>query len=519
MVLASLVLFAGADAVLAQESGKPGIEPRERYLLLDKRLISSVDNAVLKLGVVERHPENPLLFDELPWEVDGFVYFDNVCFDPEEKIYKCWYYSRMDTISHRITPGPEATDQVGFRKGFAILYATSSDGIHWVKPKLNLYLYKGQPTNIVSWETREVGVTRDPYDPNPQRRYKMVSTPHEIPCGRLYTSFSADGIHWSAHYDTKITTSGDSHNHVFWNPLAREYVIISRGFSYGKMGYDLDMKSIPWLGGFAIGQRVVVRSVSKDFVKWSAPEIVFEYGHDLRQIYSMPSFYTHGVFLGLPAIYDNKEVVKEDLIEDKGWRRQKVTTELESELKDAGSSWRIWTGLAYSPDSKNWSWIDQRGKAMIPLSQDPESYEWGMIFAANAPVILDDEIRIYYSVDKWKHGGWHPGWLGLATLRADGWAGYEPEEDSEDGFVETQPILCSGQTLSLAADAENGSIGVTLIDVEGKILAVSKPLKGNEAYALVEWKNGFKLSAHQGQLIRLKFTIKRAKLYSFMFDE
>ena len=233
----------------------------------------------------------------------------------------------------------------------------------------------------------------------------------------------------------------------------------------------------------------------------------------------MPSFYTHGVFLGLPAIYDNKEVVVEHLIEDKGWRRQKVMTELESELNDAGSSWRIWPGLAYSPDSKNWSWIDQRGKAMIPLSQDPESMEWGLIFAANSPVILDDEIRIYYSSDKYKHGWFHPGWLCLATLRADGWAGYEPEEDSEDGFVETQPILCSGQTLSLAADAENGSIGVTLKDVEGKILAVSEPLKGNEAYALVEWKNGFKLSAHQGQLIRLKFRIKSAKLYSFMFDE
>ena len=518
MVLASLVLFAGADAVLAQASGKPGMEPRERYLLLDKRLISSVDNAVLKQGVVEKHPENPLLVDELPWEVDGSTMYPNVFFDPEEKIYKCWYYSKMDTIRHEITPGPEATDQGGRRTGFALLHATSSDGIHWVKPKLNLYLYKDQPTNIVSWGTIEAGVTRDPHDPNPQRRYKMISVPRESPGGRLYTSFSADGIHWSEHCDTKISTSGDTHNHVFWNPLAREYVAISRAFSHGKMGYDLDCKSIPWVGGFVIGQRVVARSVSKDFVKWSAPEIVFEYGHDLRQIYAMPSFYTHGVFLGLPGVYDSKEAYREYLIENKGWR-QKVTAELESELKDAGRSARIWPGLTFSPDSKNWSWIDQRGKAMIPLSQDPESYEWGMIFAANAPVILDDEIRIYYSAQKWKHGSWNPGWLGLATLRADGWAGYEPVEDSEDGFVETRPILCSGQTLLLAADAENGSIGVTVKDVEGNTLAESNPLNGNKAYAPVNWRNGFKLSEYKGQLIQLSFKINRAKLYSFMFDK
>ena len=518
MTLASLVSLARAEVELVNKSGKPGIEPRERYLLLDKRLISSVDNAVLKQGVVKRCPKNPLLVDELPWEVDGSHMYPNVAFDLEDKIYKCWYYSKIDTIRHEITLGPETTDQGGIRAEFALLYATSSDGIHWVKPKLNLYLYKGQPTNIVSWGTIAAGVTRDPHDPNPQRRYKMISTPREKPSGRLYTSFSADGIHWSEHYDTKISTSGDTHNHVFWSPLAREYVAISRAFSHGKMGYDLDSKSIPWVGGFVIGQRVVARSVSKDFVKWSAPEIVFDYGHDLRQIYSMPSFYTHGVFLGLPGVYDTKQAYREDLIENKGWR-QKVTVELESELKDAGRSARIWPGLTCSPDSQNWSWIDQRGKALIPLSQDTESNEWGMIFAANAPVILDDEIRIYYSAQKRKHGGWNPGWLGLATLRADGWAGYEAEEDSEDGFVETRPILCSGQTLSLAADAEKGSIVVTLKDVEGKILAESEPLKGNKAYALVEWKNGFNFSAHQGQLMRLKFRIKRAKLYSFMFDE
>jgi len=44
-------------------------------------------------------------------------------------------------------------------------------------------------------------------------------------------------------------------------------------------------------------------------------------------------------------------------------------------------------------------------------------------------------------------------------------------------------------------------------------------MTGSNPYAPVTWKNGFKLSAHQGQRVQLKFTINHAKLYSFMFDE
>jgi len=109
--------------------------------------------------------------------------------------------------------------------------------------------------------------------------------------------------------------------------------------------------------------------------------------------------------------------------------------------------------------------------------------------------------------------------LCLATLRLDGWAGYEPKDDSKDAFVETRPVLCNGETLSLATDAEKGSIVVTARDAKGNTLAESEPVTGSKPYAPVTWKNGLKLSAHQGQRVQLKFTVNHAKLYSFMFDE
>lgn len=510
-----IVFLLLTSATLADETNS-GIEPRETYLLLDQRLVSNVDNAVLKIGTVSKLSANPLFGEDLPWESQLSHMYANVIFDAGERTYKCWYYSHQTGWEKDVEPGRLAANQQNGHGNCATLYATSKDGIRWNKPKLEAYLHKGNPTNIVNWRDHGTGVFKDSRDTNPERRYKMFCKGGS-PGGRLQVAFSPDGIHWTKLNDTKISTSGDTHNNAFWNPLAKEYVGITRAFSHGKMGYDLQ-GGIPWVGGFVVGQRVVARTTSKDFVNWSPPEIVFEYGHDQRQIYSMPTFYTNGVFLGLPVIYDNAGSYDESQAREKGFVRQEVTLELESELKNAGSSNRMWPGLSWSPDAKDWSWVGQRGEAVIPLSEDAGSHEWGCIFAANAPIMLEDEIRIYYSAEPGKHG-WNPGHLCLATLRADGWAGYKAKDDSEAGIVETQPTLCNGKALSLAADADNGSVSVILIDAQGKTLATSEPVTGSKPFAPVNWNNGFKLSTHQGQKVRLKFTINNAKLYSFQFSD
>jgi len=534
MVLAFLFSLTTVQAVQANESGKSGIEPRQRYLLLDQRLISNTENTELKLGTVKRHPANPMLKDELPWEVEGSHMYHSVVFDPQDKLYKCWYYShwwsndrKAAEMRKHIKASPKAVVEGQKADRLAYMIATSKDGINWIRPKLDLYLYKGKPTNIIIITDEGFGVTLDKYETDPERRYKAMF--QDDWHGRLYTSYSADGIHWSKRKDTKAYVSGDTLNHAYWDPHARQYVAFTRVFSHGDYGIDTnDNIRLPWRPGkkgdkaVVTGQRTVARLTSKDFVNWTEPEIVFQYGHDLRQIYHMPTFYCHGVFLGLPAIYDYNQFynfAKLDLEKDLGFTRQPVGPELMDELKDAGKSQRIWPGLAWSTDTKDWKWVGQRGEPIIPLSEDKNSVEWGMIFAGYEPLVLDDEIRIYYSAQKMKHDGWWPGWIGLATLRADGWTGYVPKDESKDAVVETKPVVCSGKKMSLAADAEKGSIVVTLTDAKGKTLASSKPLRDSKPYTSVKWKKGFKLSKYRGQQVRLKFTINNAKLYSFKFDK
>jgi len=73
-----------------------GVDPaRNRFLLLDSRLIEKVENARLAVGAVKKHPANPLFGQELSWETDISHMYPNVVYDWQEQIYKIWYYTRI----------------------------------------------------------------------------------------------------------------------------------------------------------------------------------------------------------------------------------------------------------------------------------------------------------------------------------------------------------------------------------------------------------------------------------------
>ena len=60
----------------------------EKRLLLDERIVQEVDNAVLRLGRIKKHPANPLFGEEYEWEPRYDSMYPNVLYDEEEKIYK-----------------------------------------------------------------------------------------------------------------------------------------------------------------------------------------------------------------------------------------------------------------------------------------------------------------------------------------------------------------------------------------------------------------------------------------------
>ena len=199
----------------------------------------------------------------------------------------------------------------------------------------------------------------------------------------------------------------------------------------------------------------------------------------------MPVFRYAGVYLGLVSIYNQQ----------------------------AG---RVHCELAWSPDTVKWTRI-QPGTPLIPTSNRPGDYDWGCVYAC-APVFEQNEIRLYYGASDLGHEDKRKGFLALATLRPDGFAGYEPEAPDQQATVVTRPITCTGKHLTLTADAQGGSITVSIVDEDGVMRLESEPIAGNVTDKLVSWKNGGSLKTHIGNKIRLRATIRNAKVYAFGFS-
>lgn len=458
---AVVMTFACTTLMQSTATANEADSDRNRFLLLDSRIIASAENAKLSLGIVKKHKANPLFIEDKPWEKRFDNLYGNVIYDKEEKIYKCWYSPfivdrsakgmTLEQRRKRYSSGPG--------REMGICYATSKDGIKWHKPELGLVDYEGSKANNIIWRgPRGAGIFKDHREPDPDRRYKMIFQ-------GVSTSLSADGIKWNAprRINGIGNIAGDTHNNVFWDPTSKKYVGITR--TWGTMG------------------REVTRIESCDFEKWKSNGVVMEGLEKTLQPYAMPVFMHGGVYLGLVAIHAQRPVD------------------------------RVWTELAWSTDSKQWHRIAP-GKALIPCSEKVMDYDYGCVYACAYPVFLDNEIRLYYGGSDYHHYGWRNGSLCLATLRPDGFAGYEQESKDKPAVITTQTVPYDGKKIRVSADVEKGgSMKVTVMDANGKKLKV---FTVKETVTDKVLKSFTKIKSDK---IALKCELNKAKAYSFSYAE
>jgi hypothetical protein len=145
-----VVLAAGLWGFGAVQNESCGYE-RNRYLLLDSRIVANAENAELTIGTVKKHPANPLFGEDKPWEMRFDNLYANVIYDEQEKIYKCWYSPFIIDVSSKdvtIQQRKEIEYRPSLRE-MAICYATSKDGINWVKPELGVVEFEGSKANNI----------------------------------------------------------------------------------------------------------------------------------------------------------------------------------------------------------------------------------------------------------------------------------------------------------------------------------------------------------------------------------
>jgi len=471
---------AGAVAAAADSHDQTPLK-RTRFLLLDSRIIETVENAKLTLGTVVKDMNNPLFKEDKPWEPRFDNPYCSVIYDQEDEIYKCWYSIFIQCSQESwLTVPREKRAEADWResrdRGFGVCYATSTDGIHWKKPELGIVEFQGsRKNNLVLRAVHGVGVIKDLHETDPQKRFKAIH-PHR---GHTNVWFSPDGLHWTEKRLPGLD-HGDTYNCVFWDPALEKYILFTRN----------------WGGTGAQGKRYgggkyrrESRSESPDFLNWSQAKVVLEGLDTDRQIHDMPVFRHAGVYLGLVGLFDTVA------------SRQHVE-------------------LAWSPDSVNWHRICP-GTPLVPNSQRMGDYDWGCIFAS-PPIIREHEILLYYGASNGRFMGWRDGFFCLARLRPDGFAGYEQIAggSNKTATITTRPLVAGPGSLALSADVVvSGFVKATILDKAGNALAKSELITQTVTDAEVRWKDGFSLASLQGDEIRLRFDLRDSKLYSFSFQE
>ena len=444
---------------------------RRRHLLLDARIVEGVENAELALGTVEKH--GPLFGEDKPWEKRFDNLYANIDYDDEERTYKCWYSPFIVDNSSRGMP-LEQRKEVKYRaprnREMGICYATSTDGLTWNKPELGLVEYEGSKANNILWRgagdnaipggPHGSGIHKDRRDGDPSRRYKAF-----LKSKILSVAFSADGIHWGpAIACPEANSAGDTHNNAFWAPTLGRYVGITR----------------TWSASF---KRQVARTSSADYVNWETTRLVLEGLDGNRQTYAMPVFFHGGVYIGLLAIHD----------------------------QDAD---RVWTELAWSPDTQEWHRV-LPGTPLIPNDGSEGDYDWGCVYPAACPVFLEDEIRLYYGGSDGLHTSWRNGFLCLATLRPDGFAGYRATDSAGPAVVTTSGVFDTQATLRVSADvAEGGELVVRIVDGEQQVLGESEPITATVSDGVVLWRDD-RAPDGSARGARLQFAFQDATVYSF----
>ena len=203
---------------------------------------------------------------------------------------------------------------------------------------------------------------------------KMISDALYLPTQKRAAgvAYSPDGIQWGECDSFFIPAIGDL-SHLTWDPYRKQYLIFARDFFLPEEVHA-KFRDTEWYRKEFWG-RAVRLYTSKDFVHWTPGEIVMYADIDDRpgdEIYSMAVFPYEGLYIGLIQMYhafpgDN-------------------TLDIQ---------------LAVSRDAVSWQRVGNR-EAFIPLG-DVGTWDRFNQSLASSPVMVDDEIRIYYGGRTWRH--------------------------------------------------------------------------------------------------------------------
>ena len=503
----------------------------QRELFVDDHLVDRLEGHA-ELRLHHPTPREVVLVHDAPWEGNASAYhsvFKDV--DRYRMYYRAW---------HLTIEGDQLKQGV-----VSLCYAESGDGVHWEKPNLGLHEFQGSKANNIIFSSKVAArdqvrlggppVFRD-QNPNatPDAQYKtfMIS---RSPLGmRPYKS--ADGIHWSPMTEGPTITDGafDSKNLAFWDSVRGEYRAYWRYFTEGTTN-DKTWKPA--------GIRAIRTATSKDLRTWtneadltyvdSPPEELYEnvikpYDRAPHLLIGFPVRYVDRA--GAPSTSGRDGVDTTGLEDARMWPASlRALPDLQKREARAASSERYGSAiteglLMASRDGvtfKRWNEGFLRPGIERPgtWNYGQQFIGWHLVETASHLAGAPNELSLYGTEGYWTAEKGTS--LRRYTLRLDGFVSVQAPMSG--GELITKPVTFTGKALSLNfATSAAGSLRVELQDVQGKTLpgyelSNCDELFGDTVARTVSWHRKSDLSALIGDVVRLRFVLRDADLFSFQF--
>ncbi len=426
---------------------------REKQLFVDDVLIQSTAGLKRTLNPLSKHPRNPLLKAELPWEVNCRYLVPNVVLrEGPGKPFRAWY-------------GCYIREPEGQKKKLTyVCLAESDDGLQWTRRKVDRYKIEGAPENAAVWEGRAFKPIFDPRDPDSGRRYKGMTR-----VDGFTPMFSPDGVRWNKASSGAVSQAFDSTS-FHWDPVGQKWIASCKIFRNGKRtrGYAESRDFLHWTDTYPM-----LATDEKD-----GPE---------DQTYALRIFRYESVYVGLLKIYhldtDRCDVQLVFSRNAKHWER---------------SDRSVFLANAKQPDRYDYGNIDDAGDP-IPVGDQLWFYYSGRSTLHQANPDKPD------------------GSLCLGTLRLDGFISLNAGGEEGILVTKPLTLAGDSLYVNADAQGGEIRVEILDAESQEPILAYTKanctPLGADSVRQAISWQDT--TGVPRNQPVRLRFYLRNAKLYSF----